>query len=148
MLTIMVSCEKRNSLEEILIAKPNEAWVSYNPEPYASYFTYDKFGKDYFSNRFERDSSNKFYKYKGADDNPEMPRSWSVTNDSILKWGARAYDVVSYNEDIIVLYYTSDNNYRNDRMLFLIKEKENHPRKYSNYFSQKRVDHPEKYIIP
>lgn len=145
LLTIMVSCEKQNSLKEILIAKPDEAWVIYSSEPYVSSFTYYKFEKDNFSNRVERDSTYKFYKYKGGSDVQEGPVKWYVTNDSILKWGLHAFDVVSYNNNVVVLYYTSDNNYRNDKMLFLIKEKENSPRKYSNYFSQKRVEHPEKY---
>jgi hypothetical protein len=146
MLTLMVSCEKRNSISEILIAKPNEAWVTYDSEPDA-FFTSYKFGQDGFCTRIERDSANKFYIYKGGGDLEISPEKWNVTDDSILKWGMNVFDVVSYNDDIIVLYFISDINRRNNGMVFLIKEKENNPRKYSNYFSKKRVDHPEKYKL-
>lgn len=141
----MVSCKKQSALEEILIAKPDEAWVYYSPAPYLTSFTYYKFEKNGLCTRYERDSENKFYKYKGAADNPEEPVKWGATNDSILKWGMHSFDVVSYNDDIIVLYNIYNNNYRDERMIFLVKEKENSPRKHSNYFSQKRRNHPEKY---
>lgn len=137
-----MSCDKQNSLEEILLTKPNEAWVYYSPK--SADFTYFKFEKDQFCNRYERNIENKFFRYQGAEDSPEGPEKWTVTNDSILKWGMFVYDVVSYNENVIVLYYQEENS-RNKRMVFLVKEKENNPRKNSGLFEQKRTDHPEKY---
>lgn len=137
-----MSCDKQNSLEEVLITKPNEAWVYYSP--ISADFTYFKFGKDHFCNRYERDTENKFFKYQDAADSPEGPEKWVVTNNSILKWGMFVYDIASYNENVIALHYQEENS-RNKRMVFLIKEKENNSRKNSGLFEQKRIDHPEKY---
>lgn len=137
-----MSCDNQNSLEDLLITKPDEAWVYYSPK--SADFTYFKFDKDHLCNRYERNIENKFFKYQGAEDSPEGPEKWTITNDSILKWGMFVYDVASYNENVIVLYYQEENS-RNKRMVFLVKEKENNPRKNSGLFEQKRTDHPEKY---
>lgn len=141
---VVISCNKQNKLEEILLTKSNEAWVYYSPK--STDFTYYKFQKNHYSSRYERDNKNKFFKYYGAEDSPEIPEKWVTTKDSILKWGIFAYDVVSYNENVIVMYH-KDENSLNQRMVFLIKEKENSIRKNSARFEQKRINYPEKYKI-
>ena len=60
--TILVSCNKTSTMEEILIAKPDEYWAYYSP--YSSKFEYYKFGKDKISERYEIDGKNKFYKLR------------------------------------------------------------------------------------
>ncbi len=58
--TILVSCNKTTTMEEVLISKPDEYWAYYNAN--SSIFAYYKFGNDKISQRYEINSKNKFYK--------------------------------------------------------------------------------------
>lgn len=147
LLTILASCSKKTTIEEILIGKPGEYWTYYNPS--SSDFTYYKFTTDKFTERYFRDSNNVFVKYKasGSNDVIEIPLKWSVSKDSILRFNGFAYDVASYNENAVVLYF-KDLQTKNERMIFLIKEKEDKPRNYSGFYSERRAMHPEKYAVP
>lgn len=145
LILVLVSCTKTEKIEDILIANPNEYWAYYNPN--STDLTYFKFESNNLSDRYERNNENKFYKYKGEGDVVEGSRKWSVSNDSILKFNGLAYDVVSCNNEVIVLYYMGSDG-RNERMVFLTKEKEGTPRRYAGFFGQKRMDQPSKYVIP
>lgn len=148
LLVTLVSCNKTRTIEEILITGSDEYWTYYSPSPYAGDFTYYKFGKDNFSQRYERDrNSNRFYKYGGEGDVMEVQLKWDVSQDSILRFNGFVYDVVSYNENCITLYY-KDQNSKNERMFFLTKENSNNPRNYSGFYSERRALHPEKYAVP
>nr|WP_315159447.1 hypothetical protein [uncultured Flavobacterium sp.] len=142
---VLVSCNGSKKIEEILIANPNEFWAYYNPN--SADLIYFKFEKNKHTSRYERDNKNRFYKYKGEGDVIESSRKWIVSKDSILIFNGSAYDVVSSNNEVIVLYYM-DKESHNERMIFLTKEKENQPRKYSGFFGQKRIDQPKKYNVP
>ena len=142
---IFVSCTKQKTIEEILICQQDECWAYYSPG--TTFFTYYKFDSNKFCNRYERDIEKKFYKYKGGDCTPEVPQKWSVSQDSILRWNGFSYDIVSYNENGVVLY-CKEKDGKNEWIAFLTKEKESNPRKYSNMYFDKRINYPEKYEVP
>ncbi|CAD0009327.1 hypothetical protein [Flavobacterium salmonis] len=145
LLAIFISCSRTKTIEEVLIAKPNDYWIYYSP--YSGGYTYYKFGEDKISQRYERDSKNKFYKYEGEGDVMETPQKWSVSQDSILRFKGFVYDVVSYNEEVVVLYYKIEDN-KEGNFVFLTKEKTNKPINYPGFYLDRRVNHPEKYKVP
>lgn len=144
LIVLLTSCSEQK-IEDVLTTNTDEYWAYYNP--YSTDLTYFKFETNKVSQRYERDSKNKFYKYKGEGDVIEESRKWNVSKDSILIFNGLAYDIVNYNDKVIVLYFMEE-NHKNERMVFLTKEKESEPRKYSSLFGQKRIDKPSKYVVP
>lgn len=145
LLATLGSCSKTETIEEVLIAKPNDYWTYYSPN--SSEFTYYKFGENRISQRYERNSKNKFYKYNGEGDVIEVPQRWSVSEDSILRFNSFVYDVISFNEDAIVLYFKIPDS-KDGNFVFLIKENKEKPINYSGFYRERRVIHPEKYKVP
>lgn len=146
LLVILASCNKTTTaIEEVFINKPDEYWTYYNPN--SGNFTYYKFNQDKFTERYFRDSANTFLKYKSSGDVIEVSQKWSVSKDSILRFNGFVYDVVSYNENTVVLYF-KDIQTKDERMIFLTKEKEENPRNYSDFYYERRINHPEKYNVP
>ena len=145
LLTILAGCSNTNTIEEILIGKPDEFWTYYNPN--SGNFTYYKFTKEKFTERYFRDSTNTFVKYKPSADVIEVSQKWSISTDSILRFNSFVYDVVSYNENTVVLYF-KDLKTKEERMIFLTKEKAENPRKFSGFYEDRRINHPEKYNVP
>lgn len=146
-MTALVSCNKKKNIKEILTSEAGDYWTYYYPIPHVGEFTYYKFDKNNMSQRYERDNTNRFYKYSGEGDVVEVSQKWSVSKDSILRFNGLTYDIVSYNENCIVLYF-KDEKSKDERIVFLTKEKENNPRNYSDYYYERRQKHPEKYTVP
>ncbi|MFB9077177.1 hypothetical protein ACFFLS_02945 [Flavobacterium procerum] len=144
-LTLLASCNNEKTIEEILIAHPDEYWTYYNPN--SGDFTYYKFNENKFTERYVRDSINNFLKYKPSGHVVEVSQRWSVSKDSILRFNGFVYDVVNYNENTVVLYF-KDLNTKEERMVFLTKEKAGSPRQYSDYYYERRITQPEKYKVP
>ena len=138
---ILLGCNRQKSLEEILVNKPNEAWISFNNE-YG--FTHYIFHENKIADRYTLDEeNNKYKKYKGPADNPQLPFEWSVTNDSILHWRGHCFDVLTYDENTIFLYFQSEKN-TDDGIIVLEREKGNiHKRLFG--VVRKRQVFPEKY---
>nr|WP_315158604.1 hypothetical protein [uncultured Flavobacterium sp.] len=143
--TILVSCNKKTTMEEVLISKPDEYWAYYNAN--SSIFAYYKLGKDKISQRYEINSKNKFYKYEGEGDLVEIAQKWNVSQDSILRFDGTTYDVISCKENVVVLYYKLEDS-RDGNYAFLVKENTNHRQKFSGFYREKRIYHPEKYKVP
>lgn len=139
--TTWMGCDKHKSLEEILVNKPNEAWIVFdNEQQFAHYI----FKEDKFSDRYYLDKkTNKYNKYIGAADNQILPFKWSVTNDSILIWGAHFYDVLKYDENTIFLHLQPNKDI-SGRIIVLEREKDNIIKRLFEAIN-KRQKFPEKY---
>nr|WP_315159444.1 hypothetical protein [uncultured Flavobacterium sp.] len=101
LIVTLASCAK-NPIENTLMTKSGEYWVMYSTN--SSYYSHYTFNKDKFSYEFGRDNSNNYFRIRGGDA-IEVPKKWSVTNDSIMTWGNVKYDIVSYNANAIVVNY-------------------------------------------
>jgi len=138
---MLTGCAKKNPIEKSLITESDEYWCYYTPNEY--YFTYFKFKEDKLSYRYNRDGDH----FTDTPEDPyveEVPQKWSVSEDSIMKWGNFSYDVVSYSDKALVISYpTKEKPYLN--YIFLIKEKESDPKKFVNDYDEKRLYNPEKY---
>lgn len=142
LLILLTGCSRKNPMEKALETKSDECWCYYTNCD--SYFTYFKFKDDQLSYRYSRDENGKFTDKPEDPYVPEVPEKWSVSEDSILTWRNFSYDIVSFNDNAIILSYpTKEKPYLN--YIFLIKEKENHHKKYANDFDEKRLYNPEKY---
>jgi len=137
---LLTGCSKKNPVEKAFETKPDECWCYYTNCD--SYYTYFKFKYNQLSYRYSRDENGKFTDKPEDPFVPEVPEKWSVSEDSILTWRNFSYDVVSFNDKVIILSYpTKEKPYLN--YIFLIKEKENELKNHSN--DEKRLYNPEKY---
>jgi len=143
--TILVSCNKTTTMEEVLISKPDEYWALYRPN--SASFEYYKFGKDKISQRYEIDGKNKFYKYEGGGDLVEIAQKWNISQDSIFRFNGFVFDIISSNENVVVLFFKLEDS-RDGNYAYLVKENTNHRQKNSGFYREKRINHPEKYKVP
>lgn len=142
LLIVLTSCSQQNPIEKAFHTNSDEYWCYYIPND--SYVTYFKFNENKLSYRFNRDGKGKFTDEPEDPFMEEVPKKWSVSKDSIMKWGYASYDVVSYNDKaIVLLYLTKEKPYLN--YIFLIKEKESDFKKFPNDYDEKRLYNPEKY---
>ena len=143
LIIVLAGCSQRNPIERALETKSDEYWCYYRQND--SYFTYFKFDENKLSYRYNREGNH----FTDKPEDPfmdEVPENWSVSEDSIMKWGNFAYDVVSYSDNAIILAYpTKESPYLN--YIFFIKEKESDPKKYANDYEEKRLYNPEKYKV-
>lgn len=144
LLATLVSCNKTTTIEEVL-SKPDTYWALYNPH-YSTDFAYFKFDKNKISQRYEIDNENKFYKYNGEGDVIEVPQKWSV-QDSLLRFNGFVFDVVSWNDEVVVLFFKPQDS-KEGNYVFLTKENTKNPQKYSSFYRERRINHPEKYKVP
>lgn len=139
---LFTSCSQQNPIEKAFETKSDEYWCYYLPND--NYFTYFKFNENKLSYRYNRDGNH----FTDKPEDPyveEPPQKWSVSEDSIMRWGNFTYDIVSYNDKAIVISYpTKKKPYLN--YIFFIKEKESDPKKFANDYDEKRLYNPEKYI--
>lgn len=138
--TIWMGCNRQKSLEELLINKPNEAWIYFDNSPQLSYIVF-KENKLLF--RCFRDyKTNQYIRNYGSADNEIAPEKWRITNDSILKIGGNVFDVLSYDENTIFLYLHPKNS--SNRIIVLEREKGYLDKKIGSIM-KKRENFPEKY---
>lgn len=143
LIIVLASCSQQNPIEQALETKSDEYWCYYRQKD--SYFTYFKFDENKLSYRYNRDG-NHFTDESEDSFMKEEPLEWSVSEDSIMRWGNFAYDVVSYSDKAIVISYpTKEAPYLN--FIFFIKEKESDYKKYPNDYDEKRLYNPEKYKV-
>jgi hypothetical protein len=143
LIILMASCSQQNPIEKAFQTKSDEFWCYYTQRD--NYFTYFKFKENKLSYRYNRDSDH-FVEASEYPYTKPIPKKWSVSQDSIMIWNGFFYDVVSYNENSIVLLSTSDKNPYHS-YIFLIKEKERDSKKFLNDFEEKKTYNPEKYNL-
>lgn len=137
---VFTACSKKNPIEKTLIANSDEYWTYYNSA--SNTVTYFRFKDDQLSYQYYKDrDSTQFIEFSNKNMNPIQ--KWSVTKDSIMTWNEFNYDVVSYNDKVIVLLaLTKEEPFAN--YIFLIKE-DKKPREGPADFEEKRRFNPEKY---
>ena len=89
LIIVLAGCSQRNPIERALETKSDEYWCYYRQND--SYFTYFKFDENKLSYRYNRDGNH----FTDKPEDPfmdEVPENWSVSEDSIMKWGNFAYD--------------------------------------------------------
>lgn len=140
LLITFVSCTQRNPIEKTLIANPDEYWTYYNSTSSTS--AYFRFKENHLSYQYYKDrDSTQFYEFSNKEINP--PQKWSVTADSIMTWDDFNYDVVSYNDKVIVLLsLTKEEPFTS--YIFFIKE-DRKPREGPADFEEKRRFNAKKY---
>lgn len=134
---MLVSCD--TSLKQTLLnQEDSEYWCFYDSlEGY--YGIYLKFKKDGLYDRYYIDEDGKV-ELKNKDGDLYYNREWnSRDNDSVMVLNYNVMDVVSYNENVIVLSI-------NDKYIFLLKENATNRRKGEKHYYNKRLSHPDLYV--
>lgn len=104
--SIMFSCNKKNELKTIFIAKQNEYW-QYKDDCGSShvYFKFNK-KKDYDKYLSKPINEGKgFDLFNNDGDLISGPRSWSIKNDSTFVWDKGDYKIEKCNTKQIILSY-------------------------------------------
>ena len=143
--TVLVSCTKQNSIQDVFYSGSDEYWQYYTGKYYGP--SYLKFNKNNTSDDVSMENG-KFVNRNSVGDIEGWPAKWSVSKDSILTWDERKYDIVSYNDKLIILY-TEGRNEANGKMesgfIYLVKGTIDNVRREPGYFGYKRELYPEKY---
>lgn len=134
----LFACENRSEIEKAFITEENE-YLTYYSQGQTGYL-YFKFLENGNYDKYERDMR----LFNNDGDLIEDNRNWSVSKDSIFTWGAHKYDVVSYNDKIIVLLYQQTPK-SIPGYVFFVKQKDSQIRKGENFYEQKRIKNPNKY---
>ncbi|MBF4470706.1 hypothetical protein [Flavobacterium sp. HJJ] len=138
----LVSCTKQNPIEKTLIANSGEYWKYYTST--SDYTSYYQFKDDHLSYPCSKDEDYKFYEDATDGVMSEQHEKWSVTDDSIMTFRHFKYDVVSYNDKVVVLLALTENE-PYTRYIFLIKENKNNPT-VSGFYAKRKYN-PEKYLL-
>ncbi|MBY8963103.1 hypothetical protein KJK34_10100 [Flavobacterium sp. D11R37] len=134
---LLVSCD--TSLKQTLLnQEDSEYWCFYDSlEGY--YGIYFKFKKDGLYDRYYIDEDGKV-ELRNKDGDLYYNREWNLRdNDSVMVLNYNVMDVVSYNENVIVLS-------NNDKYIFLLKENATNRRKGEKYYHNKRLSNPDVYV--
>lgn len=134
---LLVSCD--TSLKQTLLnQEDSEYWCLYDSlEGY--YGIYLKFKKDGLYDRYSIDEDGKV-ELRNKDGDLYYNREWNLRdNDSVMVLNYNVMDVVSYNENVIILS-------NNDKYIFLLKENATNRRKGEKYYNNKRLSHPDLYV--
>ena len=127
---IIIGCSKNESLTTTFINE-NDYWACYDELEPGFYGIYFKFNADGKSDKYCR--SGETLEVCSGGDVITSNIDWEVSNDSVLKWGAASYDIISCNKSVVVLYTRGE--YR--RHKFLIKEFPGKLRKSKMYYEEK-----------
>ncbi len=138
-----VSCNNQ-SMDSCIVNGTNDYWLVYD-EAGPGYLggAYFKFNADGTSTHYRKKLNGEFEQITKDGDLIFDDIDWVISKDSILKWGEHSLDIVDYNDNTFILYLN-----RQDRYLFLFKEKKGSKRKGSQYYIDKRKEYPEKYPEP
>jgi hypothetical protein len=143
--TTLASCTKQNSIQDVFYSGSDEYWQYYTGN--YSGPVYFKFNKNNTSDYVDIEKD-KFIIMKSEGDIELKPVKWSVSKDTILTWGINKYDIVSYNDKLIILY-NQGRNEANGKMesgfIYLVKGTIDNVRREPGYFGYKRELYPEKY---
>ena len=143
----LIGCTKqKKTMYDVFYTAPNEYWQYYYSGEYTGP-NYLKFNKNNTSDNvgIEKDG---FKITNSEGDVVGMPLEWSVSKDTILTWGERKYDIVSYDEKIIILYIqgrSEPGGKITSGMIYLVKGMIENIRREPGYFEYKRELYPEKY---
>jgi hypothetical protein len=139
----LVGCSKSDSLEKKFFNNSEDCWVEYSQSQ--PDYAFWRFNKDHSSDNLERDEKGNLETFNIDGDLVIGPKKWYISSDSILSWGMHKYDVVNANEKVIILMY-EENKTHEQGYIFLVKEDKSTFRKGANYFYEKRLKNPKKYI--
>ncbi|MEE1897964.1 hypothetical protein V1389_06440 [Flavobacterium rakeshii] len=140
---ILVGCSGKTK-EDYLINGKDDYWEEYDEIQSGKMGQiYYKFYSNGTYDRYRTNLNNEYILFNDDGDLLSERRTWSVSEDSILKWGEHRLDIVDYNDNTIILYLN-----RQRRYIFLFKEKKGSNRKGSQYYIDKRKEYPEKYPEP
>lgn len=118
---ILLSCNKKNKSETILIATKGKYWQYQNS--CGSHGVNFHFNEDGTYDKYNRFIDKGFVLFNNDDDLISGKRSWTLVNDSILKWDGLNYKIVSISEKKIILSYL--NNQKTTCRVLLIKVSDN-----------------------
>lgn len=142
---IFVSCTKQKSIEDIFYTSSNDYWQYYAAEYYGP--VYLKFNKNKTVDEVGIEKG-KFKNMNSTSDIKGSSGKWFVSKDSILTWDVNTFDIVSYNDKIIVLYIEGQNESDKkitSEYIYLVKATIDHEHNGPGYYENKRKSHPEKY---
>lgn len=136
---LFISCTKKE-LKDYFVNNQNEYWVAY---------TFDSFGP--LANRYQFYENNKYDRIKTDENGEKVPqysdgdlifdiREWNVTSDSILSWEGHKFDIIMCTDEFILLLFGKE-----QRRIFLVKDKLLEDVKTKQYYFEKRQKYPEKY---
>lgn len=143
MIVTIFGCNKSTTIENTLINNSNNYWVYYNPKQTG--YIYFKFNDNGSVDKYTRDLKGEFLLFNSEGDIVNNNRVWSISKDSILNWSGHKYDIVNYNERVIVLLY-EDKKSKLQKNIFLVKEEKDKFRNSTYYYEQKRKNNPAKYV--
>ncbi|MFL9839288.1 hypothetical protein ABS768_17465 [Flavobacterium sp. ST-75] len=136
-LTMLFACEK-NNIEDILITGEDEYWCRYDSATPGFNDKYYKFHSDSLYDLYSIDINGIVKLEKNSLDNYPN-NTWYTTKDSIFRISGFAFDLVMYNENVILLGTCETRN------VFLVKENIKNRRKSPVFYCNKRLDNPDKY---
>lgn len=106
-------------MDSCIVNGVNDYWLVYDEaEPGYLGGAYYKFYSNGTYDRYRTNLNNEYILFNDDGDLLSERRTWSVSEDSILKWGEHSLDIIDYNDNTFILYLN-----RQDRYLFLFKEK-------------------------
>lgn len=124
-------------MRQIFITNDDEYWCVYDDIDSGYQGIYYKFHENGVYDRY-RIEKGVAYVNNNAPDNYPGIKKWEVRKDSIAILNNHTFDIVSYNQNVIILS-------KYERHIFLIKENSKSVRKGGKFFYNKREDNPEKY---
>ncbi|EHQ40950.1 hypothetical protein [Myroides odoratus] len=138
---LFISCTKKE-LKDYFVNNQNEYWIAYEFESYGP-----------LANRFQFYDNNKYDRIRINDDGEKVTqyhegdlvfdsRDWSVSTDSILTWEGHKFDIVVCTDEFILLLFGKE-----QRRIFLVKDKLLEDVKTKQYYFEKRQKYPEKYRL-
>lgn len=136
---IITSCVKKE-MKDYFLNHKDEYWSAYEFESYGP-----------LANRFQFYDNNKYDRIRINDEGEKVPqyhegdlvfdsRDWSVSTDSILTWEGHKFDIVLCTDEFILLLFGKE-----QRRIFLVKDKLLEDVKTKQYYFEKRQKYPEKY---
>lgn len=100
----LFSCDKKNELETVFIAKKNEYWDYKNN--CGNHGVYFKFHKDGSYDKYNKYINEGFELFNNDGDLISGKRVWNIKNDSIFCWDNEEYIIKSYDTKKIILTYS------------------------------------------
>jgi hypothetical protein len=132
-------------MEEVFYTGPNEYWQYYTGKSYGT--EYFKFNNNKTIDYVDIEKG-KFINTNSGQNIETGSLKWSVSKDSILTWDERKYDIVSYNDKLIILYIEGKNEPDNKMTwayVYLVKGTIDNVRRFPGHYNYKRELYPEKY---
>jgi len=133
----LLSCTEKITIEDVLHTDSNEYWQFYTGQYYGP--SYIKFHKNNTSNNVSIEDG-KFIN--------RNPAKWSISKDSILTWDINKFDIVEYNDKVVILYNQCKDGFDGkivSGFIYLVKGTIDNVRREPGYYGYKRELHPEKY---